>query len=741
MTEKQIDLDDEARKLFEELGGLDTTQRGRNPDDTDESALAGMLAEEEHRMDRWRTALVEFAYQAGGYINSVRIAGSVAKAAPELSSLVKALESISRGPGSSIQIRFRGLNVTSSGKSSEQSDYVLSFGRLMVDLPVVRAVADRRGVTASHLPGRLARAFEIFSSLGINTLNIRVEPWSNILSENIKRCFEIYGKFLVAISRGATMASRAGAGSLEIVFDEHQRAEANLTMLAGLNDLPAVKVQALVLKIAEKMASADASSPLNRFSSVYDAVFAFKDLKEKLKRPPVEINNVKWLLARTGEDLVSKERALVGRELYRKLGGDQPKAAQLIAGIYGGDFPDIRADALEARLSRVSDFLSGLRSGETNRIITNEVLTNVRAGLEQVQDEVYESLPAESRGDSIKAGLHEKILEMLSFFKRRAGTKKKIKQVASEGINFDDQDYETIAKDFGISEKDARRLIELLKSCFDRRGRFLRGAFEKNIPYFAQYEKRVFEFLWYYLKEISDREDRVAFLNSMQKLISEMKQKGRAVQLLLKDFCKAADSVSFSDRNALILANVLLRKYNKELRNDIELTPEEVLSVRDGLDSEVTTEAATVMDADPEIIFRKMRSVHRAFKESAAAKPPEGTMPYRYLGTLEREVYIFLSLAGGKTAHRVVHGAVLEYGNPGSGIYLEDKSRDRLKMFLQLLQVSARGLGRFEDPSDRSLFDKIRSAQGDFLALNNDESYKAQVYRVMDWAASIAASI
>jgi hypothetical protein len=52
-------------------------------------------------------------------------------------------------------------------------------------------------------------------------------------------------------------------------------------------------------------------------------------------------------------------------------------------------------------------------------------------------------------------------------------------------------------------------------------------------------------------------------------------------------FLPAPEKVEPSDRNAIMLANILLRTYNKELDVDIEMTPEEVLNVRNGLDRDV----------------------------------------------------------------------------------------------------------------------------------------------------------
>ena len=82
------------------------------------------------------------------------------------------------------------------------------------------------------------------------------------------------------------------------------------------------------------------------------------------------------------------------------------------------------------------------------------------------------------------------------------------------------------------------------------------------------------------------------FLNALQMLIAKIHQPKRAIKVLIADFCADPGVIEFADRNALMLANLLIRKYNKELNLDIELTPEEVLLVKEGLDREVVTYAA-----------------------------------------------------------------------------------------------------------------------------------------------------
>jgi hypothetical protein len=99
-------------------------------------------------------------------------------------------------------------------------------------------------------------------------------------------------------------------------------------------------------------------------------------------------------------------------------------------------------------------------------------------------------------------------------------------------------------------------------------------------------------------------EDRTAFLNALQTLTSKMNQPKRAFKILLEDFLKDPSDIQFSDAKALMLANLILHEYDKNLA-DIEITPEDILFNQRGLDKEVARYAAWRMDRDQEAFFRQ----------------------------------------------------------------------------------------------------------------------------------------
>jgi len=556
-VKKEIILDDAAQELFKALGGIETSRRVSSGD-LGGGDLSSALGEEEAVMDEWRTLLIEFVYRLAGHLRGLRLTGMTEQRISERDDLFNHLSRLTRmsGRGDRILLRYRGMLFAGDRKSGQESDYLLACGPVMVDIPIVKALVNRRGVNASHLPGRLASAFELFSSMQISTLHISLKEWTDETKKRMSLCLHGLGQYFVGISRSAGVPdhqqTQTGRPST-VVLDEHHRPDASLTMLAVVNGLAIETVQGLADKISRLMYQPDADAALSQYVNVYEAIFAFKNLREKLVRPPIEINNVRWIIAGRDEEVITREKAAVGRLVMERFNDSPKKASLLIESIYGADFPDLEADALDTRLGRVTDFLDEIEGEGRNAEVEKEVLDSVHERLQQVPEEVFDNLSiggGSDEGPVAKAAaeggrLHHNILRMVSFFKRRFGTRKKMRQMMHEPVDFDAQDYETIAQDFGIPLEDAKALVTLLRNSFDEKGRFLRPAFEKNIPAFSRYEKKVFEFLWHYLKEIKVREDRVAFLNSIQTLIAQMKQRRLALRIILNDFVRSPGMYPF----------------------------------------------------------------------------------------------------------------------------------------------------------------------------------------------------
>ena len=369
------------------------------------------------------------------------------------------------------------------------------------------------------------------------------------------------------------------------------------------------------------------------------------------------------------------------------------------------------------RLKLITDLLSRKNKDLIDQNVAGGVLKRIQLRMDQVPGEIQE--------DS----------------KTRGGRREKKRIQFNPHRNFTNLDVEVIAANFEISARDALKIIQLYQSCFDSRGNFQRTAFEKNVPRFARHEKKIFEILWEFLKETHRRSNRLAFLNSLQLMVGEIKAPIQAIKVLLTDFTQSPEGVQYPDRNAMMLVNQLLRYYNKEVIMDIEMTPEEVLLVKGGLDKKVANYVAWKVDGESKSFQQKMVTIRKRISEAMNPDFSEEPLwPIRFLLALEREVHICLALVGGTTALKDMRSALNDYVNPASLYHLKENP-EQMEALLWHVAAIIRGLSRLGRQSDLQLLDKIKIRQDQFMKLNPDRRYQILVRHVMRLVDASKAAI
>ncbi len=697
---------------------------------------------DEKLLTNWRTQFVEFAFQLASFLLNVRSTGMQPQHMKEMTSILDQCLKLSRIPDQEgkIVIRFRGRGLPGESGDSQKFDYVFRYGNMEIDIPLIKKVAKRGGVTTSHLPWRLLKSFESFAALDINSLFLDIGTCLDEEQSSIRRSLEIMGNYLHIVEFGSEQV--AGRKDVpELIYDETTQPDPNLTLLAAYNNLPSKAIQDLVANISQRIQQADADSPLSKCSSVFDAIFHFKKLRGQLKRPPLEINNAKWLLVAENEQVVAAEDIPLTKEVLGRLLDVPQKAAQILASTYGDELLGFSAKEVEKWLEQVCELLQTAKEEGGEQLVVPDIMYFIQKSLDHVADDVLEYLVVEGNevvteiedGKKLRIKVPGEVLEQLVYYKKRAQTRCKMRDILNKQVSFTDDDFTIISEDFAIRIEDAKELLKLLQSSFDKDERFQRKVFENNLKEFAKYERNIFQFLWHYLKQINNRQDRVSYLNSLQLLIAEMKDPKQALLVLLADFIVTPMQVTFFDRNGMILSNILLRKYNQELRNEIEITPEEVLMVREGLDPDRVAAVVEQVSMHQEKFYQKIRLVHESFQQALNPRAvATKTMPIRYLITLEREAYIFLSLIGGSAAHKIVRDAAEEYGNPHARIYMLEKSSENVPAIMQLFKVIIRALHRFGDVNDLPILQSVIKQEKAFMAKVPDNQYLA-VKRVMEW--------
>lgn len=740
-----MELDEEARKLFDELEGIDTTER-TSAYRPQSMGSYNVTVEDEARLDRWRLAVIDLVHHIASFFTDSQFLKGVKRKKNPFFEIEKTFDNLSGypGKGDEVLIRFRGLP-TGTGMIA-QHDYVVLFGDITVDAAIASNIFSRMGVRASHLTGRLNTAFETFSKNALNSIHLKFPGPSREDRDLFFFCLDVFARFPQAAKSRTpiTFHTNGTVAHVPLIFDEHGIADPNLTILAGLNRKPAAEMNDLVKKVARLMNSHQTAESGQFFDSVFNTIFMVKGLKDQLIRPYIEANTIRWMTAgRQYSGSFSKTQRQVAKVAYEQFGNSTRDAMQAVQTVYGNDYRRVDAPNLGTRLTMASQLIDHIERSPQNRDVEREILFNVKSRFDEIREDVLNDISVENEGvkiaiqkdEPIFIKLHRKVLGLLFSAKSRSAVRNKIRGGIRKSINFSQRDYRTIAADFGISPADAEKLIQLLKSCFDDQGYFLRSVFERNIPNFLPYEKRVFGFMWHFLKETPHRNDRVAFLNALQILIDRLQQPAFAVKVLMDDFLSDPTCVQYSDRNAFMLANLLIRKYNKELSLDIEITPEEVLLVKDGINAVIAKKTSVYIDRQQDAFYEKVRTIRLAMMESLNySGTSRSHMSLRYLFSLEREISIFLSLIGGRTAYAILKDTVRRNSDPGSEIYNCENSRANLSMIFQNLRVAIRAFQRVAKNKDRDLFDDVSVNRTMLLNLCSQPDQREKVGQLVRFA-------
>lgn len=752
-------LDNEAESLYLELEGLDDQYYN----DSDEEIV--QEPEDSKKTDALKLILIEIVHLISTYIQDARFLEGIKNKKDSFEDFINAVEKLAAIPGNdrNLLVRFRGF--PTGTKTPAQTDYVISFGNMTVDSAGAAAIFSRAGVSMVHLQGRIAKAFKVFSDNGISTLCLKIPAGkaeiTNEYREKLRVSLNITSHYNNSLKSGTPIIFEKNGNKvfLPLALDEQGMADINLTLVAGLNSLKPQSVKAMVKKVGVWMLKPGNSG----YVSVYDSISGIKSLKSRLTMPDFEINNLRWLSLDKNQTVISKKKAGISRLAAQQFQDSPQDAARVIQTVYGEDYNRVSSDQLGQRVKAASDLLSGAvaknRDNQANKGIEKEILTNIHERFHDINDDVFDNIEIKKnvlvvhsdKQETIVGKIHSQMHRIINFHKKRAAVNRKIKNITDKNVIFNIRDYETIAKNFDVSVKNAEKLVKLLKACFDDKGHFLRKVFEKHIPVFVKFEGKIFRFMWYFLKQTPVQSDRIAFLNSLQLLIAKMKNPQNALDLLLADIMSDTGKVNLSDRNAFMLGNILVRTYNKEINVDIEVTPEEVLLVQNGLNREITKAMSEKIDSEQESFLEKAKAVHTNLMQSLESDQDENTFNPRFLLYLERELLIFLALTGGNTACSVLRSAVKRYGDPESEIYSFQNSKELIGAIIQHLTVAVRGLDRVGEnqvgenrvgnEQDAELLENILKNEQEFLSLCSDSGCANKVRRLMHWAEKIHKKI
>jgi hypothetical protein len=442
-----------------------------------------------------------------------------------------------------------------------------------------------------------------------------------------------------------------------------------------------------------------------------------------------------------------KDRAM--KLIHQALAEDQKLHDDAAAAILN-DYDGMGADTFLKQLHTYSLILDVLKNRAVFKEMATLLANLLRAGIYKIDGEALDAVTV--RRDAIQVhvdgrstmigNVNSELLTILSLGKENRETERQLTVIDRLVKQRNDNNLQAVSHVFKIPLHDIKEITLLIETLFDGRGNFIRKTFEPKIDELARHGNHAFELLWCYFKALKGRANRVSFINALQLLISRIKRPKHALRFLLADFCRRPDGVEPSDRNAIMLANILLRTYNKELDVDIEMTPEEVLNVRNGLARDVVRYAKFRIDSVAYRFSSKVVTIHEKMVARLNATTPDKQIPsVRHLLFLEREIFIFLSLLSGQIAHHILISALNEYGDPKAGIYCTARAATYLPVFLQHLKIIVRGVGRVGSRDDVGLLKRISEYGHQLSALNGTPENQRSVVRTMEWIDNVIRSI
>lgn len=736
---KNVELDPEAQRLFEEFGGLQAHKAFSVPG---VEQLAQSLLVEQKRHDAVRILMIRATWLISRYLGDKRFSTGISNESKVFDQLSAILAKLAPMPGhlGCLLIRYRGA--PANAEIPEKYDYEVIFGHYTVDGDIAPNVARRNGAKWAKLPDQLIEACALLAGYGVNNIFVRLADHVSGDLPDYRKCLKILAGFGEARQTGSSIPIEEQGHQLTIplINDENLFPDPNLTLVAGLNHLSPKSMENMVDKVDRWLRQKANASTEKIYAGVYNAAMELPKVRAQLKSPPVELNNVKWLIEESVEQEVSPEKIHIAQLAMEMASASPQKVAKMIKSVYANDFAKINSPMLGERLHLSSDLLHAASKKSQKSQLTNELLGNLQARLDQVKDNVIDDIHVvKDTGAERAAGktppreaVDSRIYQMVSFYKGRSATRKKMVGMVNHPISFSDRDYQILAKDFRISQDDAKALVRKLKACFSVEGHFKKSAFAEAVPIFRQYEQKIFQFLWHHMKDVVVPEDRTAFLNALQGLTAQMNQPKRALKILLEDLCVDPAAAQFSDNKAVMLANLIV--HSDKSMTDYDITPEDIVLSRHQIDAIMAQYAAWRIEKEHEAFTTKVQTIHKKLMEALQlGETGDQRIPAALLLNLERELYIFLSLVGGETAATILRSAAYEYGNPASEIYQQKKSADYLGALLQNLRVSVRGVGSIGSMGDAPLLESIKTQEETFGRLKNDRHYRAQARHITEW--------
>jgi hypothetical protein len=757
----------------------------------------GFRTSAKDQSSQWRIVLAEFVHLLGLFLRHARKAKSGQATAVLFEQVIRYLVILDRMPGNDGYLVVCDKGDHGSGPA-DGTGYRILYGPLTVQSSRNPNASEASKVSKSMalLNSGLEQAFDYFTELQINALYLELPGGSAKRTDQLRLSLNILARYQAAVINGTSITFRylGRALTIPLIRDHLGNPDPNLTLVAGLNGLTTMNARALIKQVEaycqmESVLTSDGEGT-TALTDIYNQIFQVRSLRTQIIRPPVEVNNLPAMEAlQHGKLKTLNEQAAIGQTTGNATGDsiaadsldvsmrpitisdndlrkitqlersffadwidvDDPQYETALKAILSDSYGELDATDIGRRLAAVSGLIYAVEKRCQDPAVIDRLLFVLQDRLMLASEGVLANIHVQnqglklfSKGRAVIAGLmHQRLVDLVSLVKDKVVTRRKYEIVRSEGFDFNPVGFHAMARGFNLQPNNVHYLMQLLKNCFNADGGFHREVFESSIDRMAPHAETLFEMLWCFLKLTPRRRDRLAFINAIPVLMTRLKDPDRALRFILDDLCQNIFQIDFTDRNALVLANILLRTENKELYLDLQRTPEHVLEQAIDEHSAAKRYVIWRLNTDNIRIVTKFKTIHMALARALQATKDERAEPQetQYLFALEREVLIFMSLAGSMAARGYLHHALLQYGDSSAEIYQNDYIEHYLSQLINHLRIVIRGFGCLGQMDDISVLKVLKSHVEPLSALANHPAQALAVQRAFQWVDSSIKNI
>ncbi len=246
--------------------------------------------DEFQKLNDWRKNILDFANSLSVTMEQFHDKEAVVNN-EKIQSLIELLSEINtipaKGVDKDIIIRHRGLSPSAQYSDQDyflNNDYVISVGDCVIDNQQLDYLIRFGIMDAEEMSRQLKKTFDFFYTENIYIIVIHLSKWEFQDQQMMRTALHAWGKYFTE--------NRKKFG---FILDGDKRPSPGLTILADINKSNLQKFQTMVDKVDTLMKQDASRTNLDNASSIYDAIFSIEELRSKLKKSPIEINNNRFI--------------------------------------------------------------------------------------------------------------------------------------------------------------------------------------------------------------------------------------------------------------------------------------------------------------------------------------------------------------------------------------------------------------------------------------------------------------